>query len=134
MKAQFKRCNPSQSAVQLVLALSAAALAGTVLAGDMPKRKAGLWEITMQSNGMPGMGPIEQCIDQNSDNLMQQQAKQHKTDCSVMDIKPQGNKVTIHSVCKFDGSTATTRSARPISSSVNLPVPAPRSTVVLSAL
>lgn len=83
-------------------------LAGSAMAADMPKRKPGLWEINMQMDGVPNMGPMQQCIDQNTDNLLQQQAKKGKADCSVMDIKPSGGKVSIHTVCKIDGSTATT--------------------------
>ncbi len=92
----------------LVIGLATAGLAGSALAADMPKRKSGLWEINMRNNGSPSMGPIQQCVDQNTDNLMQQKAKEHTQDCSVMDVKPSGNKVTVHSVCKMDGSTATT--------------------------
>jgi len=92
----------------LLLGLAAAALAGSALAADTPKRKSGLWEINTQMEGMPSMGAMQQCIDQNTDNLMQQSAKKEKIDCSVMDVKPQGNKVTMHSVCKFEGTTATT--------------------------
>ena len=83
-------------------------VAGAASAADMPKRKPGLWEITMQMDGMPNMGAIQQCIDQRTDNLLQQQAGKQKPDCSVMDVKPSGNKVTIHTVCKIEGSTATT--------------------------
>jgi len=92
----------------LFLGLAAALLAGGVLAADTPKRKSGLWEINSQMEGMPSMGAMQQCIDQNTDDLMQQRAKKEKPDCSVMDVKPQGNKVTMHSVCKFEGTTATT--------------------------
>ncbi len=92
----------------LVLGLAAATLALSAVAADMPKRKPGLWEISMRMEGAPNMGPMQQCIDKNTDNIMQQKAKEHKQDCSVMDIKPSGNKVTIHSVCKMEGSTATT--------------------------
>ena len=92
----------------LTLCLVTTSLAGAALAADMPKRKAGLWEISMHMEGAPDMGPMQQCIDQNTDNLMQQKAKQSKSDCSVMDVKPSGNKVSIHSVCKIEGSTATT--------------------------
>ncbi len=91
-----------------VIGLAAASLAGGALAADMPKRKSGLWEINMRHDGSPGMGPMQQCIDQNTDNMMQQKAKDQKQDCSVMDVKTSGNKVNIHSVCKMDGSTATT--------------------------
>jgi hypothetical protein len=92
----------------LVFGLTAVCLAGGSLAADMPKRKPGLWEISMHMEGAPDMGPIQQCIDQNTDNLMQQQAQQGKSNCSAMDIKPSGNKVAIHSVCTMEGSTATT--------------------------
>jgi len=95
----------------LAFSLAAASLAGSALSADMPKRKPGLWEINMRMEGVPNMGPMQQCIDQNTDNLMQQKAKDNKQDCSVMDIKPSGNKVTIHSVCKMEGSTATTDGA-----------------------
>jgi Protein of unknown function (DUF3617) len=91
-----------------LLGIASATLAGGALAADTPKRKTGLWEINMKMDGAPGMGAIQQCIDQNTDNLMQQHEKKAKSDCSVMDIKPQGNKVTVHSVCKFGDSTATT--------------------------
>jgi Protein of unknown function (DUF3617) len=95
-------------ATLLLLGIASATLAGGALAEDAPKRKSGLWEINMQMDGLPNMGAIQQCIDQNTDNLVQQHEKRAKSDCSVMEIKPQGNKVTVHSVCKFGGSTATT--------------------------
>ena len=77
-------------------------------AAEQPKRKPGLWEITMQMEGAPSMGAMQQCIDKNTDNLMQQQAVEEKPECSVMDVKAAGNRVTIHSVCKLESSTATT--------------------------
>ena len=80
----------------------------TTSAAELPKRKPGLWEITMQMEGAPSMGAMQQCIDKNTDNLMQQQAVEEKPECSVMDVKAAGNRVTIHSVCKLESSTATT--------------------------
>ncbi|MEI7430052.1 MAG: DUF3617 family protein [Betaproteobacteria bacterium] len=90
-----------------IFGLSATSLATSALAADMPKRKPGLWEISVRMEGTPNMGPMQQCIDSATDDLMQQKAKNSKQDCSVMDIKPSGNKVTIHSVCKMEGTTAT---------------------------
>lgn len=92
----------------LLLGLAATSLAGSAFAADPPKRKSGLWEINTHMEGVPGMGPIQQCIDQNTDSLMQQRAQKEKPDCSVMDTKKQGNKFTMHSVCKFENTTATT--------------------------
>jgi len=85
-----------------------AGTAGNALAGELPKRKPGLWEISMNVEGAPSLGPMQQCIDRNTDDLMQQQAKQGKSKCSVMDVTPSGSKVTIHAVCKLEGSTVTT--------------------------
>lgn len=92
----------------LILGLTTTGLAASTWAGDMPKRKPGLWEINAHMEGIPNSGPMQQCIDQNTDDLMQQQAKQGKSECSAMDVKPAGNKVTIHTVCKVEGSTVTT--------------------------
>lgn len=98
------RSLPLRTLSLIVLGLAASVAS----AADMPKRKPGLWEMTMQMDGAPAMGAMQQCIDQNTDNLMQQQAGKQKPDCSVMDVKSSGNKVTIHSVCKMEGSTVTT--------------------------
>jgi hypothetical protein len=104
MKHKLDTCKTSL----LILGLAAASLAGSALASEAPKRKSGLWEINSQMEGMPNMGAIQQCIDQKTDDLMQQRAQKAKPDCSVMDIKQQGSKVTMHSVCKFERTTATT--------------------------
>jgi len=92
----------------LFCALAAGHLAGSLQAAEMPKRKAGLWEINTRMDGMPAMGAIQQCVDQKTDDLMQQQARKEQPNCSVIDVNNQGNKVSVHSVCKVQGSTATT--------------------------
>lgn len=101
------RANTPRPAALLLLTLSAC-LAGGALAADLPKRKPGLWEINTRMEGMPSMGAMQQCIDQHTDNLMQQEAKNQKVDCSVMDVKTQGDRATVHSVCRMEGTTATT--------------------------
>ena len=92
----------------LIIGIAASGLASHATAGELPKRKPGLWEITTQAEGMPSMGAIQHCIDKNSDDLMQQQAAKQKPDCSVMESKTSGNKVSVHSVCRMEGSTVTT--------------------------
>lgn len=91
----------------LLLGIASMTLAGGALADDTLKRKTGLWEINMKMDGAPGIGAIQQCIDQSTDNLMQEQGSRAKSDCSVMDIKYQGNTVTMHSVCKLGDTIAT---------------------------
>ena len=84
-------------------------LASTPLAAnDLPKRKPGLWEINLRMDHAPSMGPMQQCIDRNTDNLKQQDAKKQNHDCSTMDTKKSGNRITVRSVCKIEGTTATT--------------------------
>jgi hypothetical protein len=89
------------------LILLAALLAATAGAADAPRRKSGLWEVRTQMAGMPAQGPMQMCVDQASDNLMQERARE-KTNCPVMDVTRAASKVTIHSVCKLDATTATT--------------------------
>lgn len=96
---------------RLSLVLVTALFALQAQAADAPKRKSGLWEMKTQMSGMPGGmpggGPMQMCVDQASDNVMQERARE-KVNCPVMDVKQGMGKVTIHSVCKQDGTTVTT--------------------------
>lgn len=76
---------------------------------DMPARKPGLWEIKMSMPSMPQPMLSQHCIDEKTDNLLQQQGeKQSRQQCSKNSLSRQGDKIIIDSVCKFDGTTATT--------------------------
>lgn len=88
--------------------LAALLLALPAQAGEMPQRKSGLWEMKTQMPGMPAQaqGPMQMCVDQASDNLMQERAKE-KTNCPVMDVNRATGKITIHAVCKREGLTTT---------------------------
>jgi hypothetical protein len=96
--------------LSLSLLLMAALIAGEAGAADAPKRKSGLWEMKTQMSGMPAAmperGPIQMCVDQASDNMMQERAKE-KSNCSVMDVNRSAGKITIHSVCKYEDTTTT---------------------------
>ncbi|MEF8733813.1 MAG: DUF3617 family protein [Candidatus Accumulibacter meliphilus] len=94
----------------LLFALAACSLTSTLHAasGELPKRKPGLWELNTRMEGMPSIGAMRQCIDRESDDLMMQQAQKEKHKCSVLDVKTQGKKASVHAVCKIEGSTATT--------------------------
>jgi hypothetical protein len=91
--------------------ITAALLAGsisTAFAADMPKRKAGLWEMNNRMEGMPSMGPMQMCVDPATDNILQERAEKIKPQCSVMEVKPGAGKMTIHTVCKMENTTVTT--------------------------
>jgi hypothetical protein len=85
-------------------------LALPAAADELPTRKAGLWEIKMQIEGQSlPISSVHQCTDPATDKLMiasfggtAMQA------CPQKDISNSGGTVTIDSVCKIDGGTATT--------------------------
>lgn len=95
--------------LRLAPCLLALLLVGAATAADAPKRKSGLWEVKTQMTGMPGQGPMQMCIDQASDNVMSDRsAPRAKADCPVMEVRPGAGRITVHSVCRHDGTTATT--------------------------
>ncbi|HET6756022.1 MAG TPA: DUF3617 family protein [Burkholderiales bacterium] len=75
---------------------------------DLPKRKSGLWEMKLTGAGMPGH-VSQTCVDQKSDDLMKQDVEE-KMSCSKTDMRREPGKLIVDSVCKIEGSTATTRS------------------------
>lgn len=78
-------------------------------AGEVPHRKPGLWEVKMQVPGMPQPMASQQCIDEKTDDLMERQGQAHaKQQCSKNSVRKEGDKVIVESVCKFNGTTATT--------------------------
>lgn len=89
-------------ALPIVISL---ALASAASASDAPKRKLGIWEINSTVSGMKST--IEECVAQ-SNELLQLDANNGSSECSVMDINPQVDGVTIHSVCKLGDITAVT--------------------------
>jgi hypothetical protein len=82
---------------------------------DIPKRKSGLWEIKVtssQGKGAQSMGPMtmQQCVDQKSDDLMKNDPSgKQQVSCSKNVIRREGDKIVSESVCKVNGSAATTR-------------------------
>lgn len=96
----------------LVPVLFAALILPSLAQADMPKRKPGLWEIKMTSDAGRGGGPMvsQHCIDEKTDDLMQQRAQgMSKPACSKNTVRKEGGKTIAETVCKFGESTATTR-------------------------
>lgn len=82
-------------------------------ASDLPKRKSGLWEITTQMQdvpaGMLGAAPMQICVDQGSDNLLQERSRR-QSNCPTLDVSRSGGKLLIHAVCQHEGTTVTSDS------------------------
>ena len=74
---------------------------------DTPKRKSGLWEMKMSGGTMPGGMTMQQCVDQKSDDISKMQ--EAKSNCTKNMVRRDGDKIVGESVCKMEGTTATTR-------------------------
>lgn len=96
------------SVIALLLATTAV-LSSPAGADEMPKRKSGLWQIKMSMDGMPaGATTMQTCVDEKSDDITQQQAQaQTRKSCSQNETKRDGDRVIVHSVCRFGQTTAT---------------------------
>lgn len=73
------------------------------LPANMPKRKAGLWE--MQTSGMGGHPQVMKlCLDADTDQAMYKMGTQMSGHmCSKFDISVQGTTVVSDAICKLDG-------------------------------
>jgi hypothetical protein len=92
------------------LALLVASGVASAASFDPPKRKSGLWEIKMSSTQAKGMPAIQECIDEKTDDLMQQgMAGMEDLSCSKNEMRKQGDTIVAESVCTVNGSTAKTR-------------------------
>ena len=75
---------------------------GAYAAMDIPARKAGLWQMTMNFEGghIPQQS-IKQCIDAATDKMMNSMGGQmSKEACSKQDMQRVGNTIVVDSVCK----------------------------------
>lgn len=92
------------SVVTLLLTITAAQ------AGNAPKRKPGLWEISTTNSAAPGANTtFQQCIDAATDDLVQRRGQEMaQQKCSKQDFRVSGNTVTFESVCMHGNTVATT--------------------------
>ena len=76
-------------------------------AGDLPARKAGLWQVdTTVSAGHTVT--MKQCIDAQTDEAMQARfASLPQQNCAKHDVQKSADKITIDSVCSIAGRTTT---------------------------
>ena len=86
--------------------------AGAASALDYPPRKPGLWEMSIQSDGGGAKAPAmqtQQCIDGATDKAMREMGSSSgQQACSKQDMRTEGGKIVVDSVCKIGTTTATT--------------------------
>ena len=87
-------------------------LVGAASALDYPARKPGLWEMKVQGDseaGMPAMSTWH-CIDAATDKAMREMGEGVQGQrCSKQDMRREGGRIVIESVCTIGTSTATSR-------------------------
>ncbi|HSD40065.1 MAG TPA: DUF3617 family protein [Rhodocyclaceae bacterium] len=88
----------------------AALAASAAGAEDYPRRKAGLWETTMNSAQMQGQAvTAQQCIDEKTDAEMFKRSMANKdANCSQQTFKRTASGAEFDSVCKQGDGTMTT--------------------------
>ena len=92
----------------ILLVLSVGYGVAAAASADAPQRKSGLWEMKMSGGHVPGGMTMQQCVDQKSDDISKMQ--EAKSNCTKNVVRREGEKVIAESVCKMQGTTATTRS------------------------
>jgi hypothetical protein len=84
-------------------------LAAGAAAQDAPRRKSGLWEVSMSSAQMPAPMVARQCVDEKTDDLARNPSRGGQEMCSKQSMRREGANVILESVCQVEGSTATSR-------------------------
>ena len=85
------------------------AIIGTTgaFAGDLPARKAGLWQLTTTLSSGHTMS-MQQCTDAQADEALQSHfASLPQRSCSKRGVQKSADKITINSVCTIGGRTTT---------------------------
>jgi len=100
------------SSVATACMAAACLCAGSAFALDYPARKPGLWE--MQTSDGPGSKAspqaIQQCIDATTDKMLRDMGQGMGKDmCAKQDMRMEGGKMVIDSVCKIGQTTATSQ-------------------------
>lgn len=84
-------------------------LATGAAAQDAPRRKSGLWEISMSSPQMPAPMVSRQCVDEKTDDMGKSAGRGGPEKCSKQSMRREGGSIIVESVCQVEGSTATSR-------------------------
>ena len=77
-------------------------------AQDGPKRKSGIWELRMNSAGLPQPMVTQQCVTESTDDLTRA-APGGQQQCAKPVIRREGASTVVETDCKVEGSTARTR-------------------------
>lgn len=100
----------------VIACIAAGVAASPAFALDFPSRKPGLWEIQTQtgeatgkSAGHGGTHTVQQCIDAATDKALRDMGQGMGKDlCSKQELRTDGGKLIVDSVCKIGNTVAST--------------------------
>ena len=96
MEIQLKNLLPCIAAALAIVFTS------TAYAADLPKRKAGLWELHTHMEGLLDLGTMQQCVDEHTDIFTQQDFQEEIADCKTVDVQTTNNKTVIRTECTLE--------------------------------
>lgn len=92
---------------RLLILIFAALITGTATADELPRRKSGLWSMSITMPGASVPLTMQQCVDEKSDDITGTTADKSKT-CRTQ-TKRTGDRLSFDSICKIGKTTSTTR-------------------------
>lgn len=106
----FRKVQNIMRTIALLISALSLAFASMAQALDLPKRKSGLWEMTMvgdQTNGQPQT--VTTCVEQKTDTgLASSFGGKTPKNCKQPTVKKAAGAITVTSFCKFTDSNVTT--------------------------
>ena len=94
--------------LRLLIVVLAAIGAGAAMADELPRRKSGLWSISVTMPGASVPLTMQQCVDEKTDDVTAAMADKSKQSCKST-TKRDGNRVMFDSTCKLGKTTSMTR-------------------------
>jgi hypothetical protein len=93
--------------VRLVLLIVAMLVANPVAADELPRRKSGLWSMSVTMPGASVPLTMQQCVDEKTDDITGTMADKAKA-CKNQ-TKRTGDRLAFDAICKVGKTTSTTR-------------------------
>lgn len=102
---RFTLAGPARTATALLLTAACA----TASAIDFPTRRAGLWQVSIESDARPAM-VAKHCVDEATDLQMQKMGQEMGGECKRGELLREGDALVTSSVCKMGKTTLTSKS------------------------
>ena len=94
--------------VRLSIFILAAIGASAAVADELPRRKSGLWSMSVTMPGASVPLTMQQCVDERTDDITAATADKSKQACKTQ-TKRSGDRLSFDTVCKAGKTTSTTR-------------------------